>query len=93
MMGGLGRNGGAGGRMGIVYTITSYNGEYRSNGGVGRSGENGAAGTVFLNNVQSQPERRLVIYNQGGSGVSVSRGHLQPGSSRCLQGSFTTREG
>ena len=79
MMGGSGRNGGAGGRMGIVYNITSYNGEFRSNGGVGRSGENGAAGTVYLSNVQSQPERRLIIYNQGGAGVGVSRGHLQPG--------------
>ena len=95
MMGGSGRNGGAGGRMGIVYNITSYNGEFRSNGGVGRGGENGAAGTVYLSNVQSQPERRLIIYNQGGAGVGVSRGHLQPGRGRgrCLQGSSTTREG
>lgn len=57
--------------MGIVYNITSYTGEFRSKGGVGTQGENGAAGTVYLNNVQSQPERKLVIYNQGGSGVRV----------------------
>lgn len=74
MMGGSGRNGGGGGRVGIVYNITSYTGEFRSNGGVGTLGENGAAGTVYLNNVQSQPERKLVIYNQGGSGVCVRRG-------------------
>lgn len=73
-MGGSGRNGGGGGRVGIVYNITSYTGEFRSNGGVGTQGENGAAGTVYLNNVQSQPERKLVIYNQGGSGVCVRRG-------------------
>lgn len=70
-MGGSGRNGGGGGRVGIVYNITSYTGEFRSKGGVGTQGENGAAGTVYLNNVQSQPERKLVIYNQGGSGVRV----------------------
>lgn len=57
--------------MGIVYNITSYTGEFRSKGGVGTQGENGAAGTVYLNSVQSQPERKLVIYNQGGSGVRV----------------------
>lgn len=73
-MGGSGRNGGGGGRVGIVYNITSYTGEFRSNGGVGTVGENGAAGTVYLNNVQSQPERKLVIYNQGGSGVCVRSG-------------------
>lgn len=73
-MGGSGRNGGGGGHVGIVYNITSYTGEFRSNGGVGTLGENGAAGTVYLNNVQSQPERKLVIYNQGGSGVCVGRG-------------------
>lgn len=77
-MGGSGRNGGGGGRVGIVYNITSYTGEFRSNGGVGTLGENGAAGTVYLNNVQSQPERKLVIYNQGGSGVCVRR------SQQCL---------
>lgn len=77
-MGGSGRNGGGGGRVGIVYNITSYTGEFRSNGGVGTVGENGAAGTVYLNNVQSQPERKLVIYNQGGSGVCVRR------SQQCL---------
>lgn len=70
-MGGSGRNGGGGGRVGIVYNITSYTGEFRSKGGVGTQGENGAAGTVYLNNIQSQPERKLVIYNQGGSGVRV----------------------
>lgn len=78
-MGGSGRNGGGGGRVGIVYNITSYTGEFRSNGGVGTQGENGAAGTVYLNNVQSQPERKLVIYNQGGSGVRVRR------SQQCLE--------
>lgn len=77
-MGGSGRNGGGGGRVGIVYNITSYTGEFRSNGGLGTVGENGAAGTVYLNNVQSQPERKLVIYNQGGSGVCVRR------SQQCL---------
>lgn len=77
-MGGSGRNGGGGGRVGIVYNITSYTGEFHSNGGVGTQGENGAAGTVYLNNVQSQPERKLVIYNQGGSGVCVRR------SQQCL---------
>lgn len=77
-MGGSGRNGGGGGRVGIVYNITSYTGEFRSNGGMGTLGENGAAGTVYLNNVQSQPERKLVIYNQGGSGVCVRR------SQQCL---------
>lgn len=73
-MGGSGRNGGGGGRVGIVYNITSYTGEFHSNGGVGTQGENGAAGTVYLNNVQSQPERKLVIYNQGGSGVCEEGG-------------------
>lgn len=77
-MGGSGRNGGGGGRVGIVYNITSYTGEFCSNGGMGTRGENGAAGTVYLNNVQSQPERKLVIYNQGGSGVCVRR------SQQCL---------
>lgn len=84
-MGGSGCNGGGGGRVGIVYNITSYTGEFRSNGGVGTLGENGAAGTVYLNNVQSQPERKLVIYNQGGSGVCVRRSQQCLGSSLVLQ--------
>lgn len=88
-MGGSGRNGGGGGRVGIVYNITSYTGEFRSNGGVGTLGENGAAGTVYLNNVQSQPERKLVIYNQGGSGVCVRRGQQRLGDISSSPSSLT----
>lgn len=88
-MGGSGRNGGGGGRVGILYNITSYTGEFRSNGGVGTLGENGAAGTVYLNNVQSQPERKLVIYNQGGSGVCVRRGQQRLGDISSSPSSLT----
>lgn len=88
-MGGSGRNGGGGGRVGIVYNITSYTGEFRSNGGLGTVGENGAAGTVYLNNVQSQPERKLVIYNQGGSGVCVRRGPQRLGDISSSPSSLT----
>lgn len=88
-MGGSGRNGGGGGRVGILYNITSYTGEFRSNGGVGTLGENGAAGTVYLNNVQSQPERKLVIYNQGGSGVCVRRGQQRLGNISSSPSSLT----
>lgn len=88
-MGGSGRNGGGGGRVGIMYNITSYTGEFRSNGGVGTLGENGAAGTVYLNNVQSQPERKLVIYNQGGSGVCVRRGQQRLGDISSSPSSLT----
>lgn len=88
-MGGSGRNGGGGGRVGIVYNITSYTGEFRSNGGMGTLGENGAAGTVYLNNVQSQPERKLVIYNQGGSGVCVRRGQQRLGDISSSPSSLT----
>lgn len=88
-MGGSGHNGGGGGRVGIVYNITSYTGEFRSNGGVGTLGENGAAGTVYLNNVQSQPERKLVIYNQGGSGVCVRRSQQCLGDISSSPSSFT----
>lgn len=88
-MGGSGRNGGGGGRVGIVYNITSYTGEFRSNGGVGTLGENGAAGTVYLNNIQSQPERKLVIYNQGGSGVCVRRGQQRLGDISSPPSSLT----
>lgn len=88
-MGGSGRNGGGGGRVGIVYNITSYTGEFSSNGGLGTLGENGAAGTVYLNNVQSQPERKLVIYNQGGSGVCVRRGQQRLGDISSSPSSLT----
>lgn len=88
-MGGSGRNGGGGGRVGIMYNITSYTGEFRSNGGMGTLGENGAAGTVYLNNVQSQPERKLVIYNQGGSGVCVRRGQQRLGDISSSPSSLT----
>lgn len=88
-MGGSGRNGGGGGRVGILYNITSYTGEFRSNGGVGTLGENGAAGTVYLNNIQSQPERKLVIYNQGGSGVCVRRGQQRLGDISSSPSSLT----
>ena len=71
MTGGSGRNGGGGGRLALIYNITSYNGEFVSQGGTGSGGENGAAGTVYLNNVQSDPERKLQIYNVGGLGVGA----------------------
>lgn len=50
-MGGFGRNGGGGGRVGIVYNIISYIGEFRFNGGMGILGENGVVGIVYFNNV------------------------------------------
>lgn len=69
--GGSGRNGGAGGRLGISYGFINYIGEYYSDGGVGSGGENGAAGTVFTKDTGPNGLKKVKIYNREGDGVSM----------------------
>lgn len=76
--GGSGRNGGAGGRLGIAYDYINYVGSYFSNGGVGSGGENGAAGTVFTKDTVPGGKKRLRIYNRKGDGVSHFKSPKNP---------------
>jgi len=67
--GGSGYNGGAGGRLSTIYGYSNFVGTFRSDGGEGTGGENGAAGTVFTKDTAAGGQKRLRIYNRKGAGV------------------------
>ncbi len=76
MRGGSGRNGGSGGRLGVVYNFTNYEGSYHSEGGEGSHGESGAAATVFTKDTGLGGQKKIRIYNKKGKGVTTLQTHI-----------------
>ena len=58
--------------MAIYYNNSYYEGDYLSQGGLGKAKEGGAAGTVFLKSMYTDI-KELKVYNQKTTGVGDQR--------------------